>query len=106
MLRSLRSLSLVLAVAGLMAPAAAHAAPAPKASAAAKSRKASRTSKVTYPSIKTVQPLRLGIGDKLTIRGRGYRSGGRNYVVFKRDGGRALFVKADKATSSKLTVTV
>jgi hypothetical protein len=112
MLRSLRSLSLVLAAAGLLAPAAAHAAPAHTAK---KVSHASRTStkstssktKVTYPAVQKVTPLKLGIGDKLTLTGTSFRSGtGKNFVVFKRDGGRALFVKADKSTSRQVSVTV
>src|SRR4051812_40944557 len=100
MLRTLRSLSLVLAAAGLLAPAAANAAPAHKLAHSAKSKKASRKRKVTYPTIKTVQPLKAGIGDNLLIKGKGYRSGkGRDYVLFKKDGGRGLFIKVDKATA-------
>jgi hypothetical protein len=140
MLRFLRSLSLALAVAGVLAPAAANAAPV----SAAKSKKASskKTTKkkassstscttttttkkssksskkaskaaakkkttVCYPTVSKVSPLRVGIGDKLVIKGKSYKSGkGKNFVVFKRDGGRALFVKADKATTTQITVTV
>jgi hypothetical protein len=113
MLRSLRSLSLVLATAGLLAPAAAHATPAhsaKKVSHASKKTSAKSTSsktKVTYPAVKKVSPLKLGIGDKLTLTGTSFRSGsGKNFVVFKRDGGRALFVKADKSTTRQVSVTV
>jgi Bacterial TSP3 repeat len=139
MLRFLRSLSLALAVAGVLAPAAANAAPV----SAAKTKQSSTTKKTTkkstkkststscttttakktsskkakkstakkttvcYPTVSKVSPLRVGIGDKLVIKGKSYKSGkGKNYVVFKRDGGRALFVKADKATTSQITVTV
>jgi hypothetical protein len=139
MLRFLRSLSLALAVAGVLAPAAANAAPV----SAAKSKKASskkattkkassstscttttttkkssKSSKkaskaaatkttVCYPTVSKVSPLRVGIGDKVVIKGKSYKSGkGKNYVVFKRDGGKALFVKADKATTTQITVTV
>jgi Bacterial TSP3 repeat len=96
MLRSLRSLSLVLAITGLLAPATAHAATAHK-----------KKSKVSYPSVSKVSPLKVGIGDNLVIRGKSFRSGkGRNYVVFKRDGGRPLFVKAGTASKTKLTVAI
>jgi hypothetical protein len=126
MLRSLRSLSLVLAVASLLAPAVANAAPATAKAGAAKSKKTSSskkksskkttkkkttkkktTTKKTYPTVSKVSPLKLGIGDKLIVKGKTFRSGkGKNYVVFRRDGGRTLFVKADKATKTQITVTV
>jgi hypothetical protein len=106
MLRSLRSLSLVLAAAGLLAPAAAHGAPVSKKVSHAKHGTTAKT-KVTYPAVKKVAPLKAGIGDKLVLTGTSFRSGkGRNYVVFKRDGGRALFVKADKATTKQVTVVI
>jgi hypothetical protein len=143
MLRSLRSLSLALAVAGLLAPAAANAAPVVVKAGTAKSKKASskktsskkskkksskkksskkksskkksskkksskkKSHKVTYPTVSRVRPMAAGIGDKLVLKGKGYKSGkAKNYVVFKRDKGRALFVKADKATSTQITVTI
>jgi hypothetical protein len=47
------------------------------------------------------------VGERLTIRGRDFRAGkGRNTVVFKRDGGRTLFVKADLSTRKLIRVTV
>ncbi len=61
----------------------------------------------SYPSITTISPLKLGVGDTLAVRGKSFRSGkGRNTVVFKRDGGRAVFVKAGKATSTRISVTI
>ncbi len=63
--------------------------------------------KPSFPSITKVSPMKLGVGDTLTLRGKGFRSGtGRNTVVFKRDGGRAVFVKAGKATRSKISVRI
>jgi hypothetical protein len=108
MLRSLRSLSLVLAVSGLMAPAVAHAAPA-HASAKHVTRKAltKTTAKAVFPSVSKVSPLKAGIGDTLVLKGKSFRSGkGKNYVIFKRKGGRALFVKAGKATTTQVTVVI
>lgn len=61
----------------------------------------------SYPSITKVSPMTLDVGDTLTLQGKGFRSGkARNTVVFKRDGGRAIFVKAGDATPTKLSVTV
>ena len=61
----------------------------------------------TYPSVSKVSPLKVGIGDVLTLSGKGFRKGkNKNIVVFKRDGGRAVFLKADSATSTKITMIV
>ena len=46
--------------------------------------------------------MKLGVGDTLTIRGKNFRAGeGRNSVIFKRDGHRALFVRAGAATRTR-----
>jgi hypothetical protein len=61
----------------------------------------------SYPVITTVSPKKLGIGDVMTITGKNFRKGkNKNTVVFKRDGGRAVFVKAPDATTTKIGVTV
>jgi hypothetical protein len=90
MLTSLRPLLLlaVFAVAGFVPAAAADAAR-------------------SYPKVKSVSPKRLGIGDTMTVTGSGFRKGTkRNTVVFKRDGRRAVFVKAGKATTRKITLVI
>jgi hypothetical protein len=59
------------------------------------------------PKIKSVKPLALKVGEKLTITGSGFTAGkGKDTVAFKRDGQRAIFVLAQTATSTKLTVVV
>ncbi len=59
------------------------------------------------PTVGSVSPSKAVVGDRLTIRGRNFRAGkGRNTVVFKRDGGRPLFVKADLSTRKMIRVTV
>ncbi len=61
----------------------------------------------SYPSVAKVSPLRLGVGDILTVRGTGFRTGkGRNTVVFKRAGGQAIFVRAANASATRLTVAI
>ncbi len=61
----------------------------------------------SYPEVKRVSPLKVGIGDVLTLSGKNFRKGkNKNIVVFKRDGGRAVFLKADSATASKITMIV
>ncbi len=59
------------------------------------------------PTVTAVAPLKLGIGDLLTIRGTGFRTGRlKNTVVFRRDGQRAVFVRADVATTTRIRVRV
>jgi hypothetical protein len=61
----------------------------------------------SYPVIKKVSPLKLSVGDTLTISGTGFRSGkGKNTVVFKRDGKPAVFAKSATSTTTKITVVV
>jgi hypothetical protein len=61
----------------------------------------------TTPKVTSVAPLKLKIGEKLTIKGSGFRSGkNKNTVIFKAKGARAVFVKAEKATKARLTVKV
>ena len=61
----------------------------------------------TYPSIAKVAPLTLGVGDAMTVTGKSFRRGtGRNTVVFKRTGGRAVFVRAGRATPTRLSVKI
>jgi hypothetical protein len=60
-----------------------------------------------YPVVTKVTPMKVGVGDLITISGRGFRSGkNKNTVVFKRSGQRAVFVKAESATATKLTLHV
>jgi hypothetical protein len=61
----------------------------------------------SVPTVSSVAPMKLAIGDTLTIRGRNFRAGRyKNTVVFKRDGQRALFVKAREATTTRLRLVV
>jgi hypothetical protein len=61
----------------------------------------------TAPKVTSVAPLKLKIGDRLTVRGKGFLPGkNRNTVVFKANGARAVFAKAQSATTTKLVVKV
>src|SRR5215211_9345175 len=61
----------------------------------------------TAPKVTSVAPLKLKIGQKLTIKGSGFVPGkNRNTVVFKARGQRAVFVKAATATKTRLVVKV
>jgi hypothetical protein len=61
----------------------------------------------TFPVVKKVTPKQVGVGDLLTIKGTGFRSGkNKNTVVFKRFGQRAIFVKAETATKTAITLHV
>lgn len=82
----------------LLAPGTAGAAPAPAASAA-KAKPG--------PTVRTVRPLRLAVGDTLEIRGTHFLRGrNRTTVVFQRQGAKAVFVKARIGTTKLLKVTV
>jgi hypothetical protein len=60
-----------------------------------------------YPVVTKVTPMKVGVGDLLTIKGRGFRAGkNKNTIVFKRSGQRAVFVKAESATTTRLTLHV
>ena len=59
------------------------------------------------PKITKVAPKNVAVGETLTIYGRHFLRGkGKNTVLFKRDGGKQLFVKADVSTTRKLTVVI
>jgi len=75
------------------------------ASAGAASKGATPTK--LYPSIQKVAPKKAGIGDRITITGKGFRKGtNRNTVVFKRDGKRAIFVRATGTSTKRISVLV
>jgi hypothetical protein len=96
---SLRRAAFVAALGALMVPATAGAAVHAEASAKKKKAKA--------PVVTRVTPMHVAIGQKLEIRGRSFRRGrNRNTVVFKRTGGKAIFVKADVGTTKLLRLTV
>jgi hypothetical protein len=59
------------------------------------------------PVITKVTPKTAAVGTKLTIQGKHFKRGkAKNSVLFRRDKGKALFVKADVSTTKKLTVIV
>ena len=93
----LRRAAITAALGALLAPAAAGAATA----------EASKAKKAKAPVITRVAPLNLAVGETLTINGRNFVRGRlKNSVVFKRDGGKAVFVKADVGTAKLLKVQV
>jgi hypothetical protein len=60
-----------------------------------------------FPVVTKVTPMKVGVGDLLTIKGKGFRRGkNKNTVVFKRAGQRAIFVKAEAATPTAITLHV
>lgn len=88
--RSLLTLSVV--AAGVLAPAA-------DAVAAKASTK--------YPTISKIEPMQVSIGDTMTITGKGYLKGAKkNTVVFRRDGKRSVFVKADGLSTTRLSLKI
>src|SRR3954449_7363688 len=96
---SLRRAAFVAALGALMVPATAGA--SVHAHAAAKHKQAKP------PVVTRVAPMQVAIGQTLEIRGRNFRRGrSKNTVVFKRTGGKAVFVKAGIGTTKLLLVTV
>jgi hypothetical protein len=78
---------------------------APATAGAATATTAAKKKVKKYPTISSVRPMDAHIGDTITIRGRNFKPGrGKNSVIFKRDGGRAVFVKADVGTKKLLKV--
>ncbi len=68
---------------------------------------AAAKTKTKAPVVTSTAPDRMTIGERLTIRGRNFRAGkGRNTVVFRRDGARAVFVRADLSTRKVMRVTL
>lgn len=62
---------------------------------------------VAAPRITSLRPARLAIGQRLVINGRGFLAGrGKNLVIFQRSGVRAVFVKADSASTTRVVVTL
>jgi hypothetical protein len=95
--RLLRHAGVLVALTALIAPASASAA---TATAAKKKR-------VKAPVVTRVSPLSLSVGETLTLRGKYFRPGRfKNTVVFKRDGGRSVFVKAQIGTKKLIKVKV
>jgi hypothetical protein len=63
--------------------------------------------KTKTPVITKITPKVASVGTKITITGKNFRRGkAKNSVLFRRDKGKALFVKADVSTTKKLTVVV
>lgn len=60
-----------------------------------------------YPTVSKVSPLKLGVGDTLTIKGKGFRTGkSKNTVIFRSSNGRTVFAKAGAATSTRMTIVI
>src|SRR3954453_17218149 len=96
---SLRRAAFVAAFGALMVPAT--------AGASAHAHVAAKHKKAKPPVITRVAPLQVAIGQTLEIRGRYFRRGrNKNSVVFKRTGGKAVFVKAGIGTTKLLRLTV
>ncbi len=82
--------------------AAASLALVPAAFAAKKKAKQAST-----PEISRVLPMRLGVGETLTLRGKNFSANRkRNTVIFRAPSGRTAFAKPSKASKTKLVVTV
>lgn len=60
-----------------------------------------------YPTVSKVTPLKVGVGDTLTIQGKGFRSGkNKNTVVFRSTKGKTVFAKAGAASSTRIQIVI
>ena len=68
---------------------------------------AAKKKQAKVPTISRVLPMRLGVGEKLTIRGTNFNvKRKRNTVIFRAPNGRTAFAKPTKASKTKLVVAV
>jgi hypothetical protein len=75
--------------------------------AAAPAQAAKSGAKAAKPKIIRVTPMRIAVGETLTIRGKGFSSKPRsNTVIFQGTGGRTAFAKPRRASRTKLVVKV
>jgi hypothetical protein len=63
--------------------------------------------KTKLPAITNVTPKNVSVGETLVINGKNFRVGkAKNTVMFKRDGGKALFIKSGLATKRQIAVVI
>lgn len=64
--------------------------------------------KSTLPTVTRIAPAKLGIGDRLTLRGKNFREGKTaNTVIFRKSGGGPqIFVKTLAATKTRITLEI
>src|ERR687892_1450972 len=75
--------------------------------AAAPAGAAKRKGKAVTPKITRVTPMRISVGNVLTIRGRNFKASRRaNTVIFRASSGRTAFAKPRRASRKKLVVVV
>ncbi|CAA9534715.1 MAG: hypothetical protein AVDCRST_MAG30-4113 [uncultured Solirubrobacteraceae bacterium] len=75
--------------------------------ATAPAAKAKRPKAKPAPTVTSVRPMQLSVGELLEIRGRNFLRGrDKNTVVFQRDGAKAVFAKAEIGTTKLLRVRI
>src|SRR3954466_3025629 len=63
--------------------------------------------KTPAPTVSSVSPMKVKVGETLTVKGKNFIPGkGKTRVLFVRKGGGAAFARALSATKTKVTVTV
>ena len=68
---------------------------------------AKKKAKASTPKITRVTPMRLGVGQTLTIRGTNFKAKrNKNTVIFRAPNGRTAFAKPRRASRRKLVVVV
>src|SRR4051812_34438968 len=102
-----RRLCLAITASSLLLPAsAATAKPAPLHNDSVVSPAAAKASRST-PVITSISPKHAVVGGTLTIKGKNFVPGAaKNRVFFYRVGGGSTWVKAEKASTTKIVVTI
>jgi hypothetical protein len=59
------------------------------------------------PRVRTVVPTAITLGQRVTLTGRGFVPGrGRDTVVLMRPGSRSVFIRADRASATRVVATI
>jgi hypothetical protein len=102
-----RRLTFALAATSLLLPTAASARPHKLHPGPVVVSAAAASKKSTTPVIKKISPKNAKVGDKLTITGSNFVSGkGKNRVFFYKVGGGSAWIVDDKASKTKIVVTI
>jgi hypothetical protein len=99
---------LVLVVSLFAVPAVASAKTSSKAKAAKTAKAKKKAKKLAAPTVSSIAPLKLAVGDMLTIKGKSFRAGtGKNTVIFRRVGSTlSIFGTTLTATTTQIKLKV
>ena len=68
---------------------------------------ASASAATPTPVVKSISPMKLNVGEKLTIKGKNFLAGkGKTRIFFVRATGGAAYARSDSGTTTKVVVTL